>query len=753
MARLLSRRVTLFFYILLSLSFPLVAVDTSFWEISTYESFLQGSLENISLSRDGRLRPSPLTKSIFEPDETLVLSLALDNEGALYFGTGHQGKVFRIDEEGIGELLFVAPEPDIFSLAVGPDGDLYVASSPDGKVYRIDINSGGESSVFFDPESKYIWSLVFDADGRLLVGTGDKGKIFRVSKEKEGEVFFDSGQTHIICMALDSKGRLLAGSDPNGLLYRISTDGKGFILYNSDLPEIHALAVDRKEQIYIAALGTAIKSRSPFYVARGKAVGSTSPLQDPSQEKKGGSSDPDRGRQIPGRQGTQRAGNRPLQVPAFATPVGGRGALYRILPNSSVETLWRSNRESVFGLLAQEDRVVFTTNNQGRVFELVAPRGKPSRLTLLNETRETLATRLEKGSDGTVFIATGNIGKIFRLTPELSLNGTYLSPVWDTHFISRWGRISWHATLDQGARLEFYVRSGNFERPDKTWSDWTGPYQNFEGETIKSPPARFLQWRAEFSRGSGKTPILDSVRVAYLNQNIAPEIKSVVVRTPSQAFSGNSNQAGNRGGGISAGSPHSSSPSARQPLGNRSELRLPVTISWQARDPNQDLLVYALYLRAEGEKEWLKLEEEFLGTTYTLQSAAISDGKYMAKIVASDEMANPISVAKKTQKLSRPFIVDNTPPGVTAKRLKSALGEEVEFTVKDALSSLRLAEARIGFQPWKPVFSRDGIVDSKSEVFSVQVSDLPPGEHSVALRVQDLVGNVGLGKILVYVMK
>ena len=120
-------RITLFFYILLSLSPPLVAVDTSFWEISTYESFLQGALENISLSRDGRLRPSPSTKSIFEPDETLVLSLALDNEGALYFGTGHQGKVFRINEEGIGELLFVAPEPDIFSLAVGPDGDLYVA--------------------------------------------------------------------------------------------------------------------------------------------------------------------------------------------------------------------------------------------------------------------------------------------------------------------------------------------------------------------------------------------------------------------------------------------------------------------------------------------------------------------------------------------------------------------------------------------------------------------------------------------------
>ena len=753
MTKRFNRRIVLLFLVALSVSLPLRAVDTSFWEVSTYESFLQGTLENISLSRDGQLRLSPESKSIFDPDETLVLSLVRDDEGWLYFGTGHQGKVFRIDEEGEGKLLFTAPEPDIFALALGPDGDLYVASSPEGKVYRIENGAEGESSVFFDPESKYIWSLVFDAEGRLLVGTGDKGKIFRVTGENEGEVFFDSRQTHIICMALDSKGNLLAGSDPNGLLYRVSADGKGFILYNADLPEIHALAVDSEERIYVAALGTSRRGRRPFFVTQGAAAGSTSSSQGSLRREDGGPPTPGGGSRTSGQSGSQRTGNQALQIPAFTTPVSGRGALYRILPDNSVETLWRSDRESIFGLLAQKDRVMFTTSTQGRVFELVIRRGQAPGLTLLNETQEALATRLQKGSNGTVFAATGNIGKIFRLSSEPTSKGTYLSPVRDARFISQWGKISWRAELGRGAGLEFYVRTGNFERPDATWSDWTGPYGNAEGESIQSPPARYLQWKAEFSRGSEGTPMLDSVSIAYLNQNIAPEIESMRVRTPLQRLSGDGNRSGGRRGAASSGSSRSgsSSSSSARTSGNGKGPRLPVTISWQARDANQDSLVYSLYLRAEGEKEWLELEEELRRTSYTLQPTAIADGKYTAKVVASDEMANPASVARKTERLSRPFLVDNTPPVVKAVKLGSRGVTGVRFTAKDAVSSLRAAEVRIGSQPWKPVFSEDGIVDSKSEVFKVQLHDLASGEYPVALRVHDLAGNVGLGKIVIYV--
>ena len=313
MTKQCNRLIALFCFVALSVSPPLAAVETSFWEVSTYESFLQGTLDNISLSRDPRLRLSPESKSIFDPDETLVLSLVRDDEGWLYFGTGHQGKVFRIDEEGEGELLFTAPEPDIFALAVGPEGDLYVAGSP---------------------------------------------------------------------------------------------EGKDFVLYNADLPEIHALAVDQEERIYVAALGTARRGREPFFVRQETTAGSTSSSQASAPREDPGPSDPGGGSRTSGQTGGRRSGTQSLQIPAFTTPVSGRGALYRILPDNSVETLWRSNRESIFGLLAQRDRVIFSTSTQGRIFELVAPPGQAPGLTLLNETQEALATRLQEGSNGTFFVAT-----------------------------------------------------------------------------------------------------------------------------------------------------------------------------------------------------------------------------------------------------------------------------------------------------------------------------------------------------------
>ena len=33
-------------------------------------------------------------------------------------------------------------------------------------------------------------------------------------------------------------------------------------------------------------------------------------------------------------------------------------------------------------------------------------------------------------------------------------------------------------------------------RPDKTWSDWSDPLTNVQDSLIRSPNARYIQWRA-----------------------------------------------------------------------------------------------------------------------------------------------------------------------------------------------------------------------------------------------------------------
>jgi len=70
-----------------------------------------------------------------------VWCVVTDPKGALYAGTGNDGKVLKV-EGGKGSLFFDAPELEVHALAFGPDGRLYVATSPDGKVYAVDGAAG-----------------------------------------------------------------------------------------------------------------------------------------------------------------------------------------------------------------------------------------------------------------------------------------------------------------------------------------------------------------------------------------------------------------------------------------------------------------------------------------------------------------------------------------------------------------------------------------------------------------------------------
>ena len=745
-------RVILPLCLALAIAFPLNGVETTFWQIGSFEEFLQGKLSGVSLSKEGELRLAPDARAVFNPDEALALSLTADRNHNVYVGTGHQGKVFRVDPTLKASLLFTAQEADIFALAVGPDGALYVGSSPEGKVYRVDRD--GKSKVFYDPKAKYIWALQFDPQGRLYVGTGDKGKILRVDPVGKGELFFDSKQTHIMCLVLDRDGNLLAGSVPNGLIYRITPQGKPFVLYQASLPEIHELATDAQGRIYAAALGGAAGKGTPeLFVppAPGGAVPTiattvTVTASEESRAAEGKTQTP------PPESQTAPSFNRPvtptLTIPTLQMPQG-RGALIEIQPDYAAETIWSSNNESIFGLALRGNHILFSTDSNGRIFELDPSRDGPQ-LTLLTETHESLATRLLfQGPD--LYIATSNIAKLFRVGAAIGHEGSYQSPVQDTKFISRWGVLAWRGEVPGGAALEFFTRSGNSERPDRTWSDWAGPYRNPNGDPVLSPPARYIQWKAML-RGLSASPTLDEVTVAYLNQNLAPQIRSLNVSTAGERTS-------------PTGAPSASSVSSAttitvsgtapttftsvSPAGGAAG-KTPITLSWQADDPNGDPLTYSLYVRAADEQEWHLLKDKLRQTNYTIEPNALPDGKYVARLVASDEEANPPATARKAELISAPFWIDNTPPEVRAlKQVVTPGGIEVQFRVEDSTSPLRSAEFSIDSKDWSDILPDDGIVDSRVETFTVRVARPESGEHIISLRARETAGNVGVGKAVV----
>ena len=722
-------------------SLPLSGVETSFWQVGTFDEFLPGKLDGVSLSREGELRLAPETRAVFSPEEALALSLAADKNHNLYVGTGHQGKVFRVDRSQKASVFFTAKEPDIFALGVGPDGALYVGSSPEGKVYRVEPD--GKSKVFYDPKVKYIWALAFDNQGRLYVGTGDRGEIRRVDSNGKGEVFFESKQTHIMCLTLDGAGNLLAGSVPNGLIYRITPQGKPSVLYQASLPEIHELATDSKGRIYAAALGSSAGHGTPeFFMTPGSNT--TLPITVTTVTAEVGTSHASDAQTPPGEGSSGPSFNRSApQVPAFppAPALQGRGSLIEILPDSSVESVWSSN-ESVFGLAIRDDHVLFSTDTNGRVYDLDPSRGG-LKLTLLTETNETLATRLLlEGRD--LFIATSNIAKLFEVESSPARQGTYESVVKDTKFISRWGVLSWRGEAPSGASFEFFTRSGNADRPDKTWSDWAGPYRSPTGSAIQSPPARYIQWKAMFHASGEATPMLNDVTVSYLNQNLPPQIRSFSVNLAGEGGSGGGSSAPT--GTISISAPGPAGP------GGGSQARSPVSLSWQADDPNGDTLIYSVYVKGADEQEWHLLRDKIRQTNYTLPAHALADGKYIARLVASDEESNPPDQARRGELISAPFWVDNTPPQVRV--LKQGIisdGAEIQFEAEDSTSPLRRAEVSVDGKEWRNINSNDGIVDSRTETFTVRTPKLEPGEHVIALRAYDTAGNVGVGKAVVHI--
>ncbi|MEI9975695.1 MAG: hypothetical protein WDO73_28715 [Ignavibacteriota bacterium] len=500
----------------------LVASGTQTWEMDSYSDFVRGHFDGVSLSKEGRLSLSPKVDTVFTSDQAVIWSVARASDGTLYAGTGNRGRLYRIDPAGKSSLLWTAEQPEIFAVAVDSAGVVYAGTSPDGKVYRI-VN--GKAEEYFAPKARYIWSLAMGPDGALFVGTGDQGKIFRVDGSGKGELYYETGQSHITGMAVDTQGRLLAGTEPNGILYRVTAKDKAFALYDSSLPEIRAIVPMADGTVYAAALGGSVAKRAQAAQQATQGLTGLPTIASTTitvEAQAGGEIKPP----------DTKATAQPLIAPAVNTPATpatdsgnvDKSAVYRINPDNTVETLWSSKEENVYDLLALQNQVLFSTDQNGRIYGL-AP---DLRVTMVTETGASETTRLLP-SEHSILAATGNMGHIYRLGDKPGATGSYEAPVHDSGTASRWGSLNWRADLPAGCNLVFRTRSGNSARPDRTWSDWSGPLTDAVSARITSPNARYIQWKVEMSGTGGATPVIDSVTLAYLPQNSPPVVKSISV--------------------------------------------------------------------------------------------------------------------------------------------------------------------------------------------------------------------------------
>src|SRR5215468_1555054 len=128
----------IFWLLPLAASVSLLAVTPVFWEVRTYDDFRKGKLSNLSLTSDDELILAPRFDMLFNTEQTLVASAVADSKGNVYLGTGHDGKIFKVDTTGKGSLLVDLTELDVLALAVDSKDILYAGTSPDGRVYKIE---------------------------------------------------------------------------------------------------------------------------------------------------------------------------------------------------------------------------------------------------------------------------------------------------------------------------------------------------------------------------------------------------------------------------------------------------------------------------------------------------------------------------------------------------------------------------------------------------------------------------------------
>ncbi len=725
-----GRRIAAALGLLAALAQPAAAATPQFWRIEGTRAFLEGELDSASVDSEGRLRLGPSLRPLFDPEAPNAWCVVRDAKGALYVGTGNEGRVIRI-EGTAGKVLFDAEELGVHALASGPDGRIYAATSPDGAVWAID--SAGKASRFFDPAEKYIWALAFDAQGVLYVATGGEGRVYGVQKDGTAATLVASTETHILSLAVARDGKVYAGSSPEGLVYRLSLSSRPFVVLDSVFREIKALVPGADGSIYAAGID-------------GRAPETTRPPAAPQPQPQA------QGQVAAEVTVTESFAIAPSAVVQAAAAAGAqpeappKGALLRIQASGDVDTLWTSPDDVPFSIAVTPLGLLVGTGPRGKVYRV----GDDQRYELVATLPGEHVTGVVAAAGDGAALVTANPARVLALDGKPAARGSFVSRVKDAESLASWGRLSWEGHAPEGTAVKLETRAGNTSTPDSTWTDWSAPAP---GAPATSEKARFLQVRVGLSGGSGRTPTVEAVNAAYLQRNLPPVFRSLTVHPPGEAFqkpisaSGEPEILGLDVDPLSERAAAQRPPSGTPPsitFSRKLNERGLRTFSWQADDPNGDTLLYDVFYRSLEESEWRVLRRGLSEPVFAWDTAAVPSARYMLRVVASDSPGNPRALALTATKETPSFEVDNAPPRIQAVKEGSGV---VRVTVQDDASPVRRLELSIDAGPWEDVHPEDGIADSTNESYRISVPVEPRGRRLVVVRASDILGNASTARV------
>jgi hypothetical protein len=704
-------RLTLLALLALLTPAPCLAAKVKVWHQNTPSDYEKARFKQSVVNSEGVVQLARQLKPLVGLDASRVWSVVEDRQHNLYIATGDDGKLYRLTPEGKLAVVYDSDESEILCLAAGTDGAIYAGTGPGGLIVR--LAPGENAKVIYRTPETYVWSIAVDTSGQAVyAGTGPKGRIYRVTPDGKGTLFYSTKQEHVLSLAAGPDDMLYAGTDKHGLVYRIDPKGKAFVVYHAPQAEIRTLVV-AQDGIY-AGTSSPSRRRTPGSTASiDRSDSTSSPPTFPSSMNRDNTktaSDDTLSESSSSKLHDLEHSHGSSSIPP---PGSGENSLYHIGFDGTVREVFRE-KALLLSQLRQGERVFVGTGMEGQLFEVDLRTKEHSEIARLDHSQIQCLLRR---ADGSIVVGTGDPAKLYVLQDRYTATGSVVSEILDAKMISHWGSLRWKAQTPAGTSISFSARSGNVAEPDDTWSDWSAEQSDAERATVGAPPARFLQYRATLTTTDpAVTPKLESVAVRYVNTNQAPEVGSVDVPDMDTVN-----------------------------LENPKKIRF----RWSATDANEDELTYNLFIRKEGWKNWVQLEEGLDKKDYDWDTTTVPSGIYRLKVVASDRKDNSEEEALTGERVSVPFVVAHVPPTVTIK-VAGMDGDcaVLEATATDPLVRLTAGSFAVNGKQWTNVFPSDGIFDSKTESFRFKTEALKSGSFVVVLRVTDAAGNIGSGDVV-----
>ena len=660
---------------------------------------LRGESDGVAVSAKGLLflapKPRPLGEPLRDGTPAYVWSVAARDNGAVFAGTGPDGKIVRAGLAEPMRVVHTVPEPMVTAVAVLGEGTLLAATAPEGKIYR--VAADGSAALWSETGERYVWSLLPRADGSVLAATGETGRLLRIDRDGRSTVLFDSDEAHLVSLASGRNGSVLAGGAGRGLVYRIDSRGEARVLHDDDLPEARSVVEDDSGNVFVALLAPPAPERRPPAV-RIQVGGEGQPGSEMVGE-------------LDERDGaTLRGVIEGLPADQADVPLLPRGRVLRISPDGTATELWRSPTEAVFcmGFDAQ-GQLLFGTGEPARLYR-VEPDDDVSLLATLREGQITSLIR----AGGGMVLATSNPASLYRVDPEPAQSGTFVSRPFDAGAAARWGSLAWRTSGPAG-RVEYETRSGNSSEPDGTWSSWSSALTVADGSAIPSPPGRYLQWKIRLVGGGGR---VRPATASFATENRSPRVRDFRLD------------------------------------GNPPWIPERATFRWAAQDPDGDPVTSVLEVRRAGTDAWSEVsrtdpptpkpadlagepEVAWREARASWDATTSEEGAWDVRVVVRDTTSNPPGQGKE-EAVDPPLrvTVDRTAPSLEARRA----GDGVEVSVKDAASPVVRLEIVDGDKVVGAAPCLDGVCDSRTETFRVTGKAAAAGAGR-SVRAYDAAGN------------